>query len=159
MCLQLLSWEFIRHCPQNMWKKKFALLLSSISRSFLKTASDFWWSQLMTPDTWDKNVLKYNITNINWTYINDFPGHQFLFTKWELWSQLISLLLPKIAADTLNGMKSESKGSLMICHLYFLCGQIMETSLIFTQTVKAYPTVFSKRMSMYMIPFLFEWDK
>ena len=69
------------------------------------------------------------------------------------------LAAPKIAADTLNGMKSESKGSLMICHLYFLCGQIMETSLIFTQTVKAYPTVFSKRMSMYMIPFLFEWDK
>lgn len=144
--------------PKYVEKKIFALLLCSISRSFLKTASDFWWSQLTTPDTWDKNDLKYNITNINWTYINDFPGHQFLFTKWELWSQLISLLLPKIAADIRNGMKSESKGSLMICHLYFLCGQIMETSLIFTETIKGNPTVFSKRMSMYMIPFLFEWD-
>ena len=92
--------------PKYVEKKIFALLLSSISRSFLKTASDFWWSQLTTPDTWDKNDLKYNITNINWTYINDFPGHQFLFTKWELWSQLISLLLPKIAADIRNGMKS-----------------------------------------------------
>lgn len=109
--------------PKICGKKNICLLLSSISRSFLKTASDFWWSQLMTPDAWDKNDPKYNITNINWTYINDFlPGHQFLFTKWELWSQLISLLLPKIAADIMyNGMKSESKGFYDLSSIFPAC--------------------------------------